>query len=166
MGRRRTGVLGCLAVLAASSVIASSATATEAHSTTRAHATKSAHAAPHTTAPDLFVTVRVTITNDKFIVSKHSGPRGADAKFVMHNISNKPHNFSLGREDYGEGTQTGFTVTLKPGQRSIKILYLDIRSTLKYFPGLAADKDKKGMRGVFKIGPCTSYEQNTGVGDC
>ncbi|HEX3803564.1 MAG TPA: hypothetical protein VHV75_12060 [Solirubrobacteraceae bacterium] len=160
MGRRRTGVLGCLAVLAASSVIASSATATQAHPTTRAHA------APHTTAPDLFVTVRVTITNDKFIVSKHSGPRGADAKFVMHNISNKPHNFSLGREDYGTGTQTGFTVTLKPGQRTIKILYLDVRGTLRYFPGLAADKGKKGMQGVFKIGPCTDYEQNTGVGDC
>jgi hypothetical protein len=160
MGRRRTGVLGCLAVLAASSVIASSATATQAHSTTRSHA------APHTTAPDLFVTVKVRITNDRFIVSSHSGPRGADAKFEIHNVSHKPHNFSLGREDYGQGTQTGFTVTVKPGQSIIKILYLDIRSTLKYFPGLAADKSKKGMRGVFKIGPCTSYEQNTGVGDC
>jgi hypothetical protein len=161
MGRRRNAVFGCLAaVVVASSVIASSATATQAHSTTRAHA------APHTTAPDLFVTVRVTMTDKKYIVSKHSGPRGADAKFVIHNISNKPHNFSLGREDYGEGTQTGFTVTVKPGQSIIKVLYLDIRSKLKYFPGLAADRHKKGMEGVFSIGPCTSYEQNTGVGDC
>lgn len=159
MGRRRTVVFGWLAVVVASAMIASSATA-QAHSTTRAHA------APHTTAPDLFVTVRVTMTDEKFIVSKHSGPRGADAKFVIHNTSNKPHNFSLGREDYGEGTQTGFTITVKPGQRITKILYLDIRSTLKYFPGLAADRHKKGMEGVFKIGPCTSYEQNTGVGDC
>jgi hypothetical protein len=160
MGRGRTVVFGWLAVVVASSVIASSAAATQAHSTTRAHA------APHTTAPDLFVTVRVTMTDKKYIVSKHSGPRGADAKFVIHNISNKPHNFSLGREDYGEGTQTGFTVTVKPGQSIIKVLYLDIRSSLKYFPGLAADRDKKGMEGVFKIGPCTAYEQNTGVGDC
>ncbi len=160
MGRRRTRVLGSLAVLAASSVIASSATATQAHSTTRAHA------APHTTAPDLFVTVKVAITNDKFIVSRHSGPRGADAKFELHNISNKPHNFSLGNEDYGSGKQTGFTTTLKPGQRKLLVLYLDIRTTLHYFPGLAADKSKKGMRGVFKIGPCTAYEQSTGVGDC
>jgi hypothetical protein len=160
MGRRRNVVFGCLAVVVASSVIASSATAIQAHSTTRAHAV------PHTTAPDLFVTVRVTMTDKKFVVSNHSGPRGADAKFVIHNTSNKPHNFSLGREDYGEGTQTGFTITVKPGQRIIKVLYLDIRSKLKYFPGLAADRDKKGMEGVFSIGPCTSYEQNTGVGDC
>ncbi len=160
MGRRSTGVLGCLAVLAASSVIASSATATQAHSTTRAHA------APHTTAPDLFVTVRVTITNEKFIVSNHSGPRGADAKFVLHNISNKPHNFSLGNERYGTGKQTGFNVTLKPGQKKLLVLYLDIRGTLRYFPGLPADKGKKGMEGVFNIGPCTAYEQQTGVGEC
>jgi hypothetical protein len=106
------------------------------------------------------------MTDTKFVVSKHSGPRGADAKFVIHNTSNKPHNFSLGRENYGEGTQTGFTVTVKPGQRITKVLYLDIRSKLKYFPGLAADRDKKGMEGVFSIGPCTDYEQSTGVGDC
>ena len=160
MGRISTGVLGCLAVLTASSVIASSATATQAHSITRAHS------APHTTAPDLFVTVRVTITNEKFRVSRHSGPRGADARFEFHNISNKPHSFSLGNEHYGTGKQTGFTVTLKPGQRRILVLYLDIRGTIRYFPGLPADKGKKGMRGVFNIGPCTAYETQTGVAEC
>jgi hypothetical protein len=157
---RARSVFGCLAVLVASAAVVSSATATQAHSTTRAHA------APHTTAPDLFVTVRVTITNEKFILSSHSGPRGADAKFELHNTSNKPHNFSLGHEDYGSGKQTGFTTTLKPGQRKLLVLYLDVRGTLDYFPGLATDKDKKGMHGAFKIGPCTTYEQSTGTGDC
>lgn len=159
MSRTRS-VLGCFVALVASAALVSSATATQARSTTRAHA------APHTTAPDLFVTVRVTITNDRFILSTHSGPRGADAKFEFHNVSNKPHEFSLGHENYGSGKQTGFTATLKPGQRKLLVLYLDIRSTLHYFPGLAADKDKKGMHGDFEIGPCTAYEQNTGVGDC
>jgi hypothetical protein len=165
MGRRRVGVLGCLAVLAASSLIVASAMATQARSIKR-QANVHPLAAPRTTAPDLFVTIRVTITNNKFIVSKHSGPRGADARFELHNISNKPHNFSIGHENYGSGKQTGFTATLQPGQKKILILYLDIRSTLKYFPGLAADRAHKGMRGSFKIGPCTTYEQDTGVGDC
>jgi hypothetical protein len=160
MSRRRSGVLGCLAVLAASSVVASSAMATQAHSTARPHAK------PHTTAPDLYVNVRVTMTNERFILSRHSGPRGANAKFEFHNISNKPHNFSIGNEKYGTGVQTGFTVTLKPGQRKILVMFLDIRSRIKYFPGLAADRAKKGMRGTFRIGPCTKYEQNTGVAEC
>ncbi len=122
--------------------------------------------APHTTAPDLYVSVKVTMTNTRFIVSRHSGPRGADAKFELRNISNKPHNFSIGNEKFGTGVQTGFTATLKPGQSKILVLFLDIRGTIRYFPGLAADKSKKGMRGTFKIGPCTAYEQNTGVGEC
>ena len=122
--------------------------------------------APHTTAPDLYVSVKVTMTNTRFIVSRHSGPRGADAKFELRNISNKPHNFSIGNEKFGTGVQTGFTTTLKPGQSKILVLFLDIRGTIRYFPGLAADKSKKGMRGTFKIGPCTAYEQNTGVGEC
>ena len=153
-------VVGFLAVVLASAAVVSSATATQSHATVRAHAV------PHTTAPDLFVTVKVTITNSKFILSSHTGPRGADAKFELHNISNKPHNFSLGTEDYGSGKQTGFTTTLKPGQKKLLVLYLDVRSTLNYFPGLPADKGKKGMHGAFKIGPCTTYEQSTGVGDC
>lgn len=157
---RRFGVRGCLALVAVSSVIAASATATQAQLTSRSHTV------PHTTAPDLYVTVKVTMTNTRFIVSRHSGPRGADAKFDLHNISNKPHNFSIGNEKFGTGVQTGFTATLKPGESKILVLFLDIRGTIRYFPGLAADRSKKGMRGTFKVGPCTKYEQNTGVGEC
>jgi hypothetical protein len=123
-------------------------------------------AAPRTTAPDLFVTVKVTMTNSKYTLSLHSGPRGADAKFVIHNVSNKPHNFALGKENYGEGVQTGFNATVKPGQTKILILFLDIRGTIPYGPGLPADRNKPGMKGTFSIGPCTHYEQITGVGEC
>lgn len=123
-------------------------------------------ALPRTTAPDLFVTVDVTMTNTRFILSLDSGPRGADAKFVIHNVSNKPHEFALGKEDYGEGTQTGFTALVKPGQTKILVLFLDVRGKVLYGPGLPADRNKPGMKGAFAIGPCTHYEQVTGVGVC
>ncbi|MGD1049673.1 MAG: hypothetical protein ABR947_01220 [Solirubrobacteraceae bacterium] len=121
---------------------------------------------PRTTAPDLFVTVYVTMTNTRFILSLDSGPRGADAKFVIHNTSNKPHDFALGRRDYGEGNQTGFTALVQPGKTKILILFLDVRGKIAYGPGLAADRNKPGMKGTFSIGPCTHYEQVTGVGVC
>lgn len=121
---------------------------------------------PLTTAPDLFVTVNVTMTNTKYTLSLDSGPRGADAKFVIHNVSNKPHNFALGNENYGSGVQTGFNATVKPGQTKILILFLDVRGTIAYGPGLPADRNKPGMKGTFSIGPCTHYEQVTGVGEC
>jgi hypothetical protein len=123
-------------------------------------------ALPLTTAPDLFVTVNVTVTNTRFILSLHSGPRGADAKFVIHNVSNETHVFALGSENYGTGVQTGFKATVKPGQTKILILFLDVRGTIEYGPGLASDRNKPGMKGTFSIGPCTHYEQVTGVGEC
>jgi hypothetical protein len=151
----RLRILGCAAVLAASLAVV-----------TQAGAGQRPMAAPHTTAPDLYVNVSVKMTDQEFIVSRHSGPRGADARFTIHNISNETHNFSVGNEKFDTGVQTGFSVTVKPGQKKILILFLDIRSTIPYYPGLKADKNKPGMRGVFHIGPCTAYEQNTGVGEC
>ena len=122
--------------------------------------------APLTTAPDLYVTVNVTMTNTNFVLSVHTAPRGADARFVIHNVSNKPHNFAVGKENYGVGVQTGFSATLQPGQKKILILFLDIRGKIPYYPGLAADRNKPGMRGEFLIGPCTHSEQVTGVAEC
>ena len=57
-------------------------------------------------------------------------------------------------------------MTVKPGQKKILILFLDIRGKLPYYGGLPADNNKPGMKGVFLIGPCTHYEQVTGVGEC
>jgi len=152
--------MASLAVLVACAAIPYSAMAA------RSHSVVTSHIAPHTTAPDLYVNVRVTMTNQRFILSRDSGPRGADAKFELHNVSNKPHEFSIGSKKYQAGLQTGFSVTLKPGQHKVLILFLDIRGKVKYHPGLPADHGKRGMDGVFDIGPCTTYEQNTGVGAC
>jgi hypothetical protein len=121
---------------------------------------------PRTTAPDLYVTVHVTMTDTRFILSTHSGPRGADARFVIKNTSNRPHEFALGSQKYQSAAQTGFSATVDPGKQKILILFLDIRGTIQYYPGLRADRRNPGMRGTFKIGPCTHYEQVTGVGEC
>jgi uncharacterized cupredoxin-like copper-binding protein len=122
--------------------------------------------APSTTAPDLIFTVNVTMTNTKYTLSVHSGPRGADARFVIHNVSNKVHNFAIGSEKFDTGVQTGFQTSVKPGQQKILILFLDIRGKIPYFPGLKADRKNRGMYGDFSIGPCTHMEQITGVGEC
>lgn len=132
----------------------------------QAQAGKRVLVAPRTTAPDLYVTVRVTMTDTKFTLSRHSGPRGADARFVIRNRSNKVHNFSIGTEKYDTGVQTGFSATVKPGQQKILVLFLDFRGKIPYHPGLRADRNKPGMKGTFDIGPCTPYEQKTGVGEC
>jgi hypothetical protein len=122
--------------------------------------------APSTTAPDLIFTVKVTMTNTNYTLSVHSGPRGADARFVIHNISNRTHNFAIGSEKFDTGVQTGFQASVKPGQQRILILFLDIRGKIPYFPGLKADRKNRGMYGDFTIGPCTHFEQITGVGEC
>jgi hypothetical protein len=121
---------------------------------------------PRTTAPDLYVTVNVTMTDSKFVLSVHAAPRGADARFVVHNAGSKPNTFEVGKENYGVGQQTGFKVTVKPGQKKILILFLDIRGKIPYYSGVAADRNNPGMRGDFLVGPCTHYEQVTGVGEC
>jgi hypothetical protein len=121
---------------------------------------------PSTTAPDLYVTVNVTMTDTKFILSTHAAPRGADARFVIHNVSNKTNIFAVGKAEYGSGAQTGFSAKVKPGQKKILILFLDVRGKIPYYGALPADRNKPGMKGVFMIGPCTHYEQVTGVGEC
>ncbi len=153
-------VLGLVAVLSAMA-----ATATQAPASVRSASERSLRA-PHTTAPDLYINVRVTMTNDKFIVSRHSAPRGADARFIIKNISNKVHIFAIGNEKYGTGAQTGFSSSVKPGQQRILILFLDYRGTISYHGGLPADRNKPGMKGKFDIGPCTKFETTTGTGNC
>jgi hypothetical protein len=106
------------------------------------------------------------MTNTSFVLSPHAGPRGADARFVIHNASNKPHNFAVGNGKIGTGVQTGFSATVQPGQKKILILFLDIQGKVPYYPGLPADRNKPGMRGQFLVGPCTHYEQVTGVPEC
>jgi hypothetical protein len=151
----RSRILGVVAALAAVAAVAGPAQAGGRIST-----------GPRTTAPDLYIKVNVTMTNTKFILSAHSGPRGADARFDIHNVGSKTNIFAIGNEKYDTGVQTGFSAAVKPGQSKILILFLDIRGKIPYYSGLPADRNNPGMKGEFDIGPCSHYEQITGVGEC
>jgi len=107
---------------------------------------------PQTTAPNVFVDIHVTLTDSKIILSRHSAPRGTDARFIVKNIGKKAHSFTLGTVARGLGTQTGFDKVFRPNQSQVLLLFLDYRGKLPYYSKLKADKNKPGMKGVFVIG--------------
>lgn len=131
-----------------------------------AHTLSTPHRLARTTAADSYVNVHVTMTNTKFTLSRHEGPFGSDARFILKNISNKPHNFELGQQRAGLGIQRGFSATVPPHKQKILILYLDYRgSKLAYYGGLKADRKKAGMKGVFTVGACLPVSNSVG-GQC
>jgi hypothetical protein len=116
--------------------------------------TPAAHAQPRTTAPTLFVNIRVTLTDTRISLSRHDAPRGTYARFIIHNVGTRSHAFTLGKARRGTGLQSGFTRTLRPRERKIFLLFLDYRSRIPYFGSLPADRMKPAMRGTFMIGAC------------
>jgi hypothetical protein len=120
------------------------------------------YARPETTAPSVFVNVRVTITNTRIALSRHDAPRGTYARFIIRNVGTRTHAFTLGTARRGTGRQSGFTRTLRPGTRKILLLFLDYRGRMSYSASLPADRAKPGMRGTFTIGECVS--QSVGCG--
>ena len=111
-----------------------------------------AHAGHETTAPDIFVTIHVKLTDNKIILSQRIAPRGSDARFVITNVGTRPHSFTLGRAARGMGVQTGFDRVLKPNEQVVALLLLDYRGKLGYRSRLTADRRLPGMRGVFIVG--------------
>ena len=111
-----------------------------------------------TTVPTPYLTVKVTMTDSKFTLSKHSGPEEWDARFVIHNVGTKPHAFDFRG---GDARFEGKVNTLvQPGQKKIMILFLNQQgTTLHYFGSLAADRSNAGMQGVFKMGKCVNLKQ-------
>jgi len=129
-----------------------------------AHTLSTPHRMARTTAPDNYVDVHVTMTNTKFTLSRHEGPRGSDARFILKNVSNKPHNFELGQQRAGLGIQSGFSATVPPHKQKILILFLDYRGKVAYYGGLKTDRSKPGMKGVFKIGACAAVSASDSDG--
>lgn len=121
------------------------------------------HAGPETTAPSVFVNVRVTITNTRIVLSRHNAPRGTYARFIIRNVDTRTHAFTLGTARRGTGRQSGFTRTLRPGTRKILLLFLDYRGRVPYSASLPADRAKPGMRGTFTIGECVSGSVGCGA---
>lgn len=129
-------------------LVALVATVAQAH-------TGAGHRIARTTAPDTYVNIKVTMTDTKFTLSRHEGPQGSDARFIIRNIGTKPHAFQLGRQEHGQGFQSGFNATVNPGQKKILILYLDYRGAkVPYFGSMAADRHDKRMQGTFIVGKC------------
>ena len=111
----------------------------------------SAEARPLTTAPQYVLAVHVTITDTRIVLDHHSAPRGVEARFVIKNAGAKAHNFTLSGRTSPTGVRQAFSRTLKPRQRAIVPIFLDVRARIPYFDGLPADRGKAGMRGVFVI---------------
>lgn len=110
-----------------------------------------AQAHPLTTRPQLELDVRVTITDTRIVLDRHTAPRGVEARFHIRNTGAKTHNFTLSGPRLSSGRRQGFSQTLKPGQRKTVRLFLDVRARQTYFSGLSADRSKPRMRGVFVI---------------
>jgi hypothetical protein len=108
-----------------------------------------AQAHPLTTRPQLELDVRVTLTDTRIVLDRHTAPRGVEARFHIRNTGAKTHNFTLNGPKLGSSRRQGFSRTLKPGQHENVRLLLDVRARQTYFSGLSADRSKPSMRGVF-----------------
>ena len=62
----------------------------------QAQSVSTGHRLARTTAPDSYVNIHVTMTDTKFTLSRHSGPPGSDARFILRDVGKKPHAFQLG----------------------------------------------------------------------
>jgi hypothetical protein len=109
-------------------------------------------AGPNTTIPEVFVPVRVTVTDARISLNRKSAHRGDEVRFTIRNAGTKVHSFTLGTgAKAGTGRQVGFSATLKPREEKVFLLFLDYRGDLPYRSIVKADLKKPGMRGIFKI---------------
>jgi hypothetical protein len=106
---------------------------------------------PQTTAPPPVVDIKVTITDTRIGLSPKGAHRGDYARFILLNVGNKAHTFTLGSTKRGTGVQTGFSKSLKPKEQKILLLFLDYRGQISYRGTLPADRSLPGMKGVFTI---------------
>jgi hypothetical protein len=103
---------------------------------------------PQTTGPVEFVSIDVTITDARIVLSRSSAPRGHYGRFVVRNIGKTIHSFTIGKQAARRtAAQRGFTLTVKPRRQKILLLYLDYRGRLPYY----ADLNRPGAKGIFTI---------------
>jgi hypothetical protein len=119
-----------------------------AHGTVRTPASGN----PQTTEPIEFVSIDVKITDARIVLRPSSAPRGHFGRFVVRNVGNKIHSFTLGNQTTrGTGAQRGFTLTVKPHRQKILLLYLDYRGKLPYHANVRTGLNKSGANGIFTI---------------
>jgi hypothetical protein len=109
-------------------------------------------AAQGTTEPVEEVDVYVTIRDSGITLNPKEAVRGAVARFIVHNLGNKPHSFVLGKGNV-TAVRTGLaTPVMKPkGQVRILLVFLDFRGALPYRSTVKADMRHPRMKGVFTI---------------
>ena len=120
---------------------------------------RGAHRVVRTTVPTPYETVRVTMTDSSFTLSRHTGPQEWDARFVIHNAGTKPHAFDLrGTKKADVAFESALNTLVQPGQTKTTILFLNQEgAAVQYFGSLPADRNNKRMQGIFKIGPCVNF---------
>ncbi len=100
-----------------------------------------------TTAPDVYISIHVTLTDSKVVVSPKTAPRGADARFIVRNVGTKVHTFTV-----RTGSLTGFSRAFRPGEHAILLLYLSYRGILPYYSGATFGGTPKAMKGTLLVG--------------
>jgi len=109
-------------------------------------------ARPSTTEPDNYVTVNVTITDTRIIISDDSANRGEGVDFHVKNIGKKPHNFVLlGQQAIGLAHEGLGTPVILPKKTWVLQTFMDVRGELPYKSTLRADRAKPGMKGTFTV---------------
>lgn len=117
-----------------------------------AGAAPAAVAATRTTAPSPYVSIHVMLTDSKVVLSPTTEPRGAIARFIVHNAGTKPVMFSVGAETADRTKGFGFTEVVGPGQRHVRLLYLALRGRLPYYVGSSYSGAKATQRGELHVG--------------
>lgn len=109
-----------------------------------------------TTNPSVYVVIHVTLTSSKVVLYPKSEPRGASARFIIHNTASKPVTFSVGAKTPGLGDLFGFRRVFKPGKQATLLLYLSDRGTIPYYVGESYAQAKPSERGKLLVGATCS----------
>ena len=106
---------------------------------------------PRTTAPDVFVTVQVKITDARITVSPRVAYRGDEGRFIITNVGKRAHTFTLGSQRKTGVLCCAFSRKVMPGRQTVLLVFLDYRGPLPYRSILPADRPLPGMHGTFTI---------------
>ena len=128
-----------------------------------AGAAPAAVAATQTTAPSPYVSIHVTLTDSKVVLSPTTEPRGAIGRFILHNAGTKPVTFNVGAEKANRTRGFGFTEVVGPGQRRVRLLYLAVRGRLPYYVGSSYSGAKATQRGGLLVGEACDGCSTSGV---
>lgn len=118
-----------------------------AQGVTRAH--------PLTTEPDQYTDVDVTISDSRITLSDNDYARADGVNFHVFNKGKRVHSFAIVGVSTGTITPLSAdglkTPLLKPGQKYVIQVYLDVRGVFTFRSLAKADRAKPGMHGRFNV---------------